>query len=77
MIGKVEASAINRKRRKAMVSVLEVVVTTNITHIKTQQTNPLKMTKKNTAYTSWTVESENEKKASIFDKIRPYKQRKH
>ena len=30
-----------------MIAILEVEVTTNITHINPQQTNPLKMTKKN------------------------------
>ena len=47
MIGKVETGTINKKRRKTMTVVLEVEVTTNITHINPQQTNSLKMTKKN------------------------------
>ena len=46
MIGKVESSTIYRERRKAMKAVLEVEVT-NITRIKPQQTNVLKMTKEN------------------------------
>ena len=46
MIGKLETSTIYRERRKAMIAVLEVEVT-NITHIKPQQTNALKMTKQN------------------------------
>ena len=46
MIAKVETSTIYRERRKAMIAVLEVEVT-NITHIKPQQTNALKMTKQN------------------------------
>ena len=47
MIGKVETGTINRERRKTMTVVLEVEVTTSISHINLQQTNPLKMTKKN------------------------------
>ena len=47
MIEKAETGTINRERRKTMIVVLEAEVTTNITHIKPQQTNPLKMTKKN------------------------------
>ena len=46
MIGKVETGTINRERRKTMVAVLAVEVTTNLTHINPQQTNPLKMRKK-------------------------------
>ena len=46
MIGKVETGTINRERRKTMVAVLAVEVTTNITDINPQQTNPLKMRKK-------------------------------
>ena len=44
MIGKVETGTINRERRKTMIVVLEVEVTTNITHITNK---PIKMTKKN------------------------------
>ena len=47
MIGRVETGTINRERRKTMTVVLEVEVTTSISHINLQQTNPLKMTKKN------------------------------
>ena len=47
MIGKVEADTINRERRKTVIAVIEVEVTTNITHMNPQQTNPLNMTKKN------------------------------
>ena len=47
MIGKVETDTINRERGKTMITVLEVQVTTNITHINLQQRNPIKMTKKN------------------------------
>ena len=47
MTGKVETGTINRGINKTMISVLAVEVTTNITHINSQQTNPLKMTKKN------------------------------
>ena len=43
MIGKVKTGIINRERRKTMMAVLAVEVTTNITHINPQQTNPLKM----------------------------------
>ena len=46
-IGKVETGRINRGRRKTMIAVLEVEVTINITYINLQQTNPIKMTKKN------------------------------
>ena len=46
MIGKVETSTINRERRKPMVAILAVQVTTNITHINPQRANPLKMRKK-------------------------------
>ena len=45
MIGKVETSIINR-RRKTMITILEVEVT-NIIQINLLQTNPIKMTKKN------------------------------
>ena len=65
MIGKVGTGTINRERRKTMRVVLEVEVTTNITHIKPQQTNPLKWQKR-MAYTSWSFESGKEKKATIF-----------
>ena len=51
MIGKVETGTINREIRKTMITVLEVEVTSNITHINLQQTNPTKMTKR-MAYTS-------------------------
>ena len=47
MIRKVETGTINRERRKTMIAVLTVEVTTNITHINFHQRNPLKMTKKN------------------------------
>ena len=47
MIGRVETGTINRERRKTMTVVLEIEVTTSISHINLQQTNPLKMTKKN------------------------------
>ena len=47
MIGKVETGAINRERRKATTSIHEVEVTTNITQKNPQQTNSIKMTKKN------------------------------
>ena len=47
VIGKVETGTINRERRKTIIVVFEVEVTTNITHINPQQTNPLKMTKNN------------------------------
>ena len=47
MIGKVETGTINTERRKTIITVLEVEVTTNITHINLQQANPTKMTKKN------------------------------
>ena len=50
MIGKVEIGTVNRERRKTMVTVLEVEVTTNITLINLQQTNPIKITKKNGLY---------------------------
>ena len=36
-----------RKKKKTRMAVLAVKVTTNITHINIQQTNPLKMIKKN------------------------------
>ena len=54
MIGKVETATINRERRKTMIAVLEVEVTTNITHINSQQPNPLKMNglQKRMAYSS-------------------------
>ena len=35
------------RKEISMIAILEVEVTTNITHINPQQTNPLKMTKKN------------------------------
>ena len=38
-IGKVETDTINRERRKTMIIVVAVEVTTNITHINPQQTN--------------------------------------
>ena len=47
IIGKVETGTINRESRKTMITVLEVEVTTNITHVNLEQTNPIKMTKKN------------------------------
>ena len=40
-------NSIHRERRKTMIAVSEVEVTTNITHINPQQTNSLKMIKKN------------------------------
>ena len=40
-------NSISRERRKTMIAVFEVEVTTNITHINPQQTNSLKMIKKN------------------------------
>ena len=46
MIGKVDRGTINRERRKTMIAVIAVEVTTNITQINQQQTNPLKMTQK-------------------------------
>ena len=45
--GKVETSTINREIRKTMIAVLVVEVITNITHINSQQSKALKMTKKN------------------------------
>ena len=50
MIGKEEIGRVNRERRKTMVTVLEVEVTTNITLINLQQTNPIKITKKDGLY---------------------------
>ena len=47
MTGKEEIGRVNRERRKTMVTVLEVEVTTNITLINLHQTNPIKITKKN------------------------------
>ena len=47
MIRKVETDTINIEKRKTMIALLTVEVTTNITHINSQQTKPLKMTKKN------------------------------
>ena len=38
MIGRVETGTINRERRKTMMALLEVAVTTNRTHINPQQT---------------------------------------
>ena len=69
MIGKVETSTINRERRKIMITVLAVEVTTNIMHINPQQTNPLKMTTPAEA-----SKEERRKKRAFFRKIRPYKQ---
>ena len=40
-------NSIHRERTKTMIAVSEVEVTTNITHINPQQTNSLKMIKKN------------------------------
>ena len=45
MIGKVETGTINRERRKTMVAVLAVEVTTNITH-KSSTNKPIKNEKK-------------------------------
>ena len=50
MIEKEEIGRVNRERRKTMVTVLEVEVTTNITLINLQQTNPIKITKKDGLY---------------------------
>ena len=50
MSGKEEIGTVNRERRKTMVTVLEVEVTTNITLINLQQTNPIKITKKDGLY---------------------------
>ena len=47
IIGKIKTGTINRESRKTMITVLEVEVTTNITHVNLEQTNPIKMTKKN------------------------------
>ena len=47
MIGKTETSTINIERRKTIIVVLVVEITTNKTHINAQQTNPPKMAKKN------------------------------
>ena len=73
MIGKVESSTIYRERRKAMIAVLEVEVT-NITHIKPQQTNALKMTKENGLHYLKLRKWKGEKRP-FFDKKRPYKQK--
>ena len=47
MIGKVETNTISRERRKTTIAVLEVEVTTSITHINPKEANPLKIAKKN------------------------------
>ena len=47
MTRKVETSTINREIRKTMIAVLVGEVTASRTHINSQQTKPLKMTKKN------------------------------
>ena len=75
MIGKVETGTINRERRKTMMTVLQVEVTTNITHTNLQQTKPTKMTKKNGLHLAEASKVERRKKQPFFGKIRPYKQR--
>ena len=75
MIGKVETGTINRERRKTMVAVLAVEVTTNITHINPQQTNSLKNEKKEWPTPAETSKEERRKERPFFRKIRPYKQR--
>ena len=47
MIGKVDTDTISRERRKTTIAVLEVEVTTSITHINPKEANPLKIAKKN------------------------------
>ena len=42
MIGKVKTCTINRARRKTMIAVLEIEVTSKTTHINSQRTNPLR-----------------------------------
>ena len=63
MIGKLRISTINIERRKTIIVVLAVEVTTNKTHINPQQTNPSKMTRKNGLHQLKLLEL---KKATIF-----------
>ena len=76
MIGKGETGTINRERRKTMIAVLAVEVTTNITHINPQQTNPLKNDKKEWPTPAEASKEERRKERPFFRKIRPHKQRK-
>ena len=75
MIGKVETGTTNRERRKTMITVLEVEVTTNITQVNLQQTNPIKMKKKEWPTLAEASKVERRKKRPFFGKIRPYTQR--
>ena len=70
-----QTSTINREIRKTMIAVLAVEVTTNITHINSQQTRPLKMAKKNGLHQLKLQKRKREKSNHFFCKIRPYKQR--
>ena len=69
MIGKVETSTINRERRKAMIAVLAVGVTTNVSHINSQQTNTLKMTKKNSPHQLKLQKKKGKKSYDFFHEI--------
>ena len=58
-----------------MIAVLALEVRTNITHMNSKQTNPIKMTKKVWPAPAEASKKERRKKRPFFRKIRPYKQR--
>ena len=72
MTGKEEIGTVNRERRKTMVTVLEVEVTTNNSHkSSSNQSN-----KNNKKEWSTLAEASKVKSNHFFGKISPYKQRK-